>query len=164
MVSRFGVRPTSKRWFLKNSPSDHETWCIGCHVGIHVEFTSILHSRTLLVPQAKCEEADLDRLRRFLHQWECLKCTGHGLSVSCVKWPSDTYIYFGGCVVMSHMHLQTDTRNVSFCVLVEWDRWPMCSNCIKSLCGRVLGLNRWHWLGDLYDRLGRQRTLVGHSD
>ena len=29
----------------------HETWSILCHVGIHVDFTSILHSHTLLVPQ-----------------------------------------------------------------------------------------------------------------
>ena len=34
------------------------------------------------------KEANLDRLRLF-HQWECLKCDGHGLSVSCVKWPWD---------------------------------------------------------------------------
>ena len=27
----------------------------------------------------------MDRLRLF-HQRECLKCNGHGLSVSCVKW------------------------------------------------------------------------------
>ena len=30
---------------FKNSPSDHETTSIGCHVGIHVDFTSILHSQ-----------------------------------------------------------------------------------------------------------------------
>ena len=29
-----------------NSPSDHETWTIWCHVGIHVDFTSISHSHT----------------------------------------------------------------------------------------------------------------------
>ena len=56
------------------------------HVGIHVDFTSILHSHTPLVPRALCE-ANLDRLR-LIHQWECLKCNGHGLSVSCVKWPT----------------------------------------------------------------------------
>ena len=38
------VRPTSKRWFLKNSPSDHITWSIGCHVGIQADLSSILHS------------------------------------------------------------------------------------------------------------------------
>jgi hypothetical protein len=36
---------------FENSPSDHETSSIGCHVGIHVDFTSILHSLTMLVPQ-----------------------------------------------------------------------------------------------------------------
>jgi hypothetical protein len=40
---------------LKNNPSDHETWPIWCHVGIHVDFTSISHSRTPLVPQAPCD-------------------------------------------------------------------------------------------------------------
>ena len=70
---------------LKNSPSDHITWSIRCHVGIHVYFTSILHSHTPLVPQAYCA-ANLDRLR-LSHQWECLKCNGHILSVSCVKCP-----------------------------------------------------------------------------
>ena len=29
-----------------------ETWSIQCHVGIHVDFTSILHSHTPLVAQA----------------------------------------------------------------------------------------------------------------
>jgi hypothetical protein len=37
-VSRFCVNPTPERWFLNNNPSDHETWSIRCHVGIHVEF------------------------------------------------------------------------------------------------------------------------------
>ena len=66
------------------SPSDHKTCSIRCHLGILVGFTSILHSLTPLVPQAQCE-ANLDRLRLF-HQWECLKCNGHWLSISCVKW------------------------------------------------------------------------------
>ena len=52
------------------------------HVG---DFTSILHSHTSLVPQA-LGEMNLDQLRLF-HQWECLECHGHMLSVSCVKWP-----------------------------------------------------------------------------
>ena len=70
---------------FENSSSNHETWSIWCHVEIHVDFTSILQSHTPLVPQAECE-ANLDQLCLF-HQWECLKCNGHGLSVSCVKWP-----------------------------------------------------------------------------
>jgi hypothetical protein len=70
---------------FENSPTDREIWSIRCYVGIHVDFTSILHSHTPLVPQAWCE-SNLDRLRIF-HQWECLKCNGHGPSVSCVKWP-----------------------------------------------------------------------------
>ena len=70
---------------FENNPSDHETWSIRYHVGIHVDFTSILHSQTPLVPQGQCE-ANWDWLR-FFHQWKCLKCNGHGLSISCVKWP-----------------------------------------------------------------------------
>ena len=77
MVLWLCVRPTSKTWFWKISPSDHETWPTWCHVGIHVDFSSLFHSHTPLVPQAWCE-ANLDRLH-LLHQWECLKCDGHGL-------------------------------------------------------------------------------------
>jgi hypothetical protein len=29
---------------FESNPNDHETWSIWCHVGIHVDFTSILHS------------------------------------------------------------------------------------------------------------------------
>jgi hypothetical protein len=86
---------------FENNPSDHETWSIECHVEIHVDYTSILHSHTPLVPQAECE-ANLDRPRLF-HQWECLKCNGHRPSVSCVKWPLSTDLFFncrsGGHVV-----------------------------------------------------------------
>ena len=49
---------------LENSPSDYETWSFSCDVEIHVNFTPILQSFTLLVPQAYCE-ANLDRLRLF---------------------------------------------------------------------------------------------------
>ena len=40
------------RWFFENSPSDHKTWFIRYHVGIYVDFTSILQSHSHLVPQA----------------------------------------------------------------------------------------------------------------
>ena len=56
---------------FESSPSDHETWSIECRVGVHVDFTSILHSYTPLVPQAQCE-VNLDRLRLF-HQQEVLE-------------------------------------------------------------------------------------------
>ena len=45
----FCVRPTSKKRVLKKNPNDHETWSIRCHVGIHVHFTSIVHSLTYSV-------------------------------------------------------------------------------------------------------------------
>jgi hypothetical protein len=38
--------------FETNPSHDHEPWSIGCHVGIHVDLTSILHSYAPLVPQA----------------------------------------------------------------------------------------------------------------
>ena len=41
-----------QRGGFENNPSDHEARSIWCHVGIHVDFTSILHSHTPLVPQA----------------------------------------------------------------------------------------------------------------
>ena len=40
----FCVRPTtSKRWFFKIIQVTMKTWSIWCHVGIHVDFTSIVH-------------------------------------------------------------------------------------------------------------------------
>ena len=52
IISRFCVGPTSKRRFLKIVQVTHGTWSVWCHVGIHVNFTSIFHSHTPLVPQA----------------------------------------------------------------------------------------------------------------
>ena len=46
MISHFCVRTTSKRWFFGGV---HETRFIRCHVGTHVDFRFVLHSRTLLV-------------------------------------------------------------------------------------------------------------------
>jgi hypothetical protein len=46
MVFRFCARHVSKRWFLKITRVTMK------HGGIHVDFTSILRSHTLLVPQA----------------------------------------------------------------------------------------------------------------
>ena len=38
-----GLSPRGGFW---KNPSDHETWSIRCHVGVQVDFTSILHSHT----------------------------------------------------------------------------------------------------------------------
>jgi hypothetical protein len=81
----FCVRPTLQEVVFENNPSDHETWSIWCHMGIHVDNYIHLASHTPLVPHAQ-REANLVRLHLF-HQCECLKCNGHGLSVPCVKWP-----------------------------------------------------------------------------
>jgi hypothetical protein len=46
-----GLPPRSGCLF-ENSPNDHVTWFVRCHVGIHVDFTSILHySHIPLVPR-----------------------------------------------------------------------------------------------------------------
>ena len=74
-----------------NSPSDHTTWSIRCHVGILVDFTfsSILHSLIYIyilrssLKRAWCEVANLDRLRLF-HQWECLNCNRQSRALSLV--------------------------------------------------------------------------------
>ena len=42
MVSRFCIKPYLREVVFENSPSDHETWSLG----IHVDFTSMLHSHT----------------------------------------------------------------------------------------------------------------------
>ena len=81
----FCVRPPSKRWFLKIIQMNMKFVPFWCHVRIHVDFTPMLYSLAPLVSRAYYE-ANLDRLRLF-HQWECLKCSGHGSSVLCVKWP-----------------------------------------------------------------------------
>ena len=51
--------------------------------GIHVDFTSILHSHTPLVPEHSVKRTWTGST--FSTKW--LKCDGHGLSVLCVKWP-----------------------------------------------------------------------------
>jgi hypothetical protein len=74
---------------------------------------------TPLVPQASCE-ANLDRLRLF-HQWEYLKCNGHGLSVSCVKWPLEAeesvMTYRNMCDVYQNWLIVTRAIDL---VLVDW--------------------------------------------
>ena len=60
-----------------------------CRLYIHQAFTYSFRW------SLKCSvKANLDRLRHF-HQWECLKCNGHGLLSSCVKWPSIVRSLFG---------------------------------------------------------------------
>ena len=104
--------PVVQEVVFGNNPSDHETWSIWCRVGIHIDSTSILHSYTLLVPQAQCG-ANLEQLHLF-HQWECLKCNGHGLSVSCVKWPLTTKN-----IVFSNQIPYVNNKPPPLCVLVH---------------------------------------------
>ena len=47
MVSRFCVRPTFLRWALMQNPVDRETIVPTCHVGLHVNVTSIQTSLVL---------------------------------------------------------------------------------------------------------------------
>ena len=73
---------------VEKSPSDHETTIhlmprnIPRRLYIHLAFT---HS---VGPSSLVWSLNLDRLR-LSHQWECLRCNGHGHghSVSCVEWP-----------------------------------------------------------------------------
>ena len=69
----------SNRCFLKIIQMIMKPWKKSWRLYVHFVFTYSM------VPQAWCE-AKLDWLR-LSHQWECLKCHGHGPSVSCVKWP-----------------------------------------------------------------------------
>ena len=91
------------------------------------------------------------------HQWECLKCNGHGLSVSCVKWCLCLFRWVCGHVTCIH----------------EWTLW-ICRfvfdlNEINGRCAQIVlnlvmsessRFNHWHGLGGLYDHSGRQRTFV----
>ena len=50
MVSRFCVRPTSKRWFLKKVHVTMKHDPFDAHVGIHVDFTIHLAFTYSVVP------------------------------------------------------------------------------------------------------------------
>ena len=78
IVSWSCVRPTSKTWFLKIIQATMK----------HDPFGATYESNRLYISILR--EVNLDRLHCLFHQWECLKFNGHGLSVSCVKWPSIT--------------------------------------------------------------------------
>ena len=51
-----------------------------CRLYIHLAFT-------YSVGPSSIAWSELGPAPPFFHQWECLKRNGHGLSVSCVKWP-----------------------------------------------------------------------------
>ena len=65
-----------------NSPSDHETWCIGCHTRIHVVHLAF----TYYVGPSSVMCSELGLALPF-PPMRVLEVHGHGLSVSCVKWP-----------------------------------------------------------------------------
>jgi hypothetical protein len=145
------LRPRGSFW---NSPSDHETWSIWCHVGIHVDYTSILHSHTPLVPQAWCE-ANLDSLRLF-HQWECLKCNGHGLSTFVCEVALSTQ-----CLVLGEFSKYTwnfSVNNATYqasytpntlvqdsgeCYLVRGEWWAVSSGWWAVICEQWRKQNIW---------------------
>ena len=56
-----------------------------CHVGIHVDFTSIMHSYLYRILKHSVKWTWTSST--LFHQWQCLKCNGRGLPVSRVKWP-----------------------------------------------------------------------------
>jgi hypothetical protein len=69
-----------------------------CRLYIHLAFTysvgpsSVVRSELGLAPP--------------FHQWECLKFNGHGLSVSCVKWPWVSPILFVSLNTDCRLHVQ----------------------------------------------------------
>jgi hypothetical protein len=80
IASQFCVKPTSKRVVFVNNPRDHETYMIQIDAFTYsIGPSSIVCSELGLAPP--------------FHQRECLKYIGHGVSVSCVKWPLDIFIY-----------------------------------------------------------------------
>ena len=88
MVSRFRVRPTSKRWFLKQSK-----WPCNMipsmprrnprRLYIHLAATYSLSPSSVVW----CDATRTWTGSAFSTNERCLKCNGHGFSVSCVKWP-----------------------------------------------------------------------------
>jgi hypothetical protein len=84
MVSQFCVRSTFKRWFLKGVQVTmthiHSMPCRNpCRLYMHLAFTYSVGPSSVVW-------SELGPAPPF-HQWECSKCTGHELAVSCVKWP-----------------------------------------------------------------------------
>ena len=80
----FGVRPTFKRWFWKHSKWPwniiHLMPCSNpCRLYIHLTFTYSVGPSSIVWSELGPAPP--------LHHWECFKCNGHMLLVSCVKWP-----------------------------------------------------------------------------
>jgi hypothetical protein len=75
-----------------------------CRLYMHLAFTYFIGPSSIVC------EANLDWLHQVSHQWECLKCNGHGPPISCMwtlNWPS---------LVMSVDHFWSFKRNVDFWV------------------------------------------------
>ena len=66
-------------------PVDRETLSIVCHVGIHVDFSSMIIASGPWAFTFKCV-VNLESLHLF-NQWEILECNGQGPTLWCVKWP-----------------------------------------------------------------------------
>ena len=65
------------------------------------------------------------------HQWECLKCNGHGLRVSCVKWPSVNVTSTLAVLVHTVMFVGC----MQFRMLIFWNihsklQWQFSTGCI----------------------------------
>ena len=86
-----GLPPRSGFWKKKVQVTMKHIHSMPCRESMSTFHPSCIHVYTPSVPQAWCE-ANLDRLQLF-HRWGCLKCTGHGLSVLCVRWPLYWYVF-----------------------------------------------------------------------
>ena len=114
---------------FESNPSDHETRSTGCHVGIHVDFISIVHSRTLLVPQAYIVWSNKLGPAPLFHQRECLKRNNHMPSISCVKWPPTSLTRYYPNVTWSrpvHMESQVPTFEP------QENPWLMCKVALRG--------------------------------
>ena len=136
MVYRFCFRSTSKRWFLENNPSDHKTWSIRSDVGIHVDFTSILHSHTLLVPQVSYE---INTVCLYTHNYD-------------IPW------------FHSLLHNMCDLHKHDLCLYNPWSRMRFCfwaTNCRHQASIVVLGRANVMLLilgGPSYHRVGNTKS------
>jgi hypothetical protein len=108
----------------------------------------LLHPSCIHIPcwSLKCiGESNLDRLRLF-HQWECLKCNGHGLSVSCVKWPLCHGLSLG-------WHLGWWTKEISTIKWFYWSiggLWEPMDYLLLKVC-RCYSVTFLNWTSYIFD-------------
>jgi hypothetical protein len=94
VVSWLCVKPTSKRWFLKIVQVTMETWFTWCHVGIRVDFKSVLYSLIHSVGPSSIAWSELG-LAPPLPPMRVLEMQRSRATILCVKWPWPIYLKNG---------------------------------------------------------------------